>query len=85
MKDTLDLHGIRHGDVPNIVEDFILNHSLNAPTTVYIITGNSDKMKQLCYDVMEKHNKDNTIKYYNPSLNIGPTVNIGTIIVQILK
>ena len=47
---TLDLHGIRHVEVERLVENFVI---LNEPP-LRIITGNSDKMRDI---VLTKLNK----------------------------
>ena len=51
---TLDLHGTRHEEVDRIVENFILL----SETPVKIITGNSNKMKELVTKVIERHDFD---------------------------
>ena len=43
MINKLDLHGIRHGEVDRLVENFVL---LNNPP-LRIITGNSDRMREI--------------------------------------
>ena len=48
--ETLDLHNKRHSEVERIVEDFLIFN----PPPVKIITGNSDKMKQLVIVVIKK-------------------------------
>ena len=48
--ETRDLHNKRHSEVERIVED-ILDFN---PPPVKIITGNSDKMKQLVIAVVKK-------------------------------
>lgn len=48
--ETLDLHKKRHSEVERIVEDFLVFN----PPPVKIITGNSDKMKELVIDVIKK-------------------------------
>ena len=48
--ETLDLHNKRHSEVQRLVEDFLI---FNEPP-VKIVTGNSDKMKQLVIDVVKK-------------------------------
>ena len=53
----LDLHGIQHARVPAIVEKFIHDNDL----PVKIITGNSDKMKAIVYEVVEQHNLSHLI------------------------
>tara|TARA_B100000287_G_C20252797_1_gene630764 strand:+ start:235 stop:438 length:204 start_codon:yes stop_codon:yes gene_type:complete len=52
MIKQLDLHGTRHNDVDVLVENFVL---MNEPP-IRIITGNSDKMKELVYNVLNRHN-----------------------------
>ena len=48
---TLDLHNVRHKDVIHQVEDFLAWEELPAK----IITGNSDKMKQLVISVVKRY------------------------------
>jgi len=57
----LDLHGIRHEDVDRLVENFILLS--NVPSK--IVTGNSDRMKELVKNVIERHGFD--WKYDEPN------------------
>jgi len=47
----LDLHGVKHEEVDLLVENFVL---LRKPP-MRIITGNSDKMRELVSKVLEKH------------------------------
>jgi len=47
----LDLHGVKHDEVERMVENYIL---LNKPP-MSIVTGNSDKMKELVENVLNKH------------------------------
>lgn len=49
---TLDLHGTRHHEVDLKVENFILMHQEDTPLT--IICGNSQKMIDLVYDVINR-------------------------------
>lgn len=49
---TLDLHGVKHEDVPLIVENFVLSHQHNMP--LEIIYGNSVAMMRLVIKVLEK-------------------------------
>ena len=48
---TLDLHGKRHDDVDRIVENFLLLSDLPCK----VITGNSNKMKEIVLNVVERH------------------------------
>jgi hypothetical protein len=52
MINKLDLHGIRHEDVDRLVENFVL---LNE-TPMRIITGNSDRMRDLVIKVLSRNN-----------------------------
>jgi len=52
MINKLDLHGIRHGEVDRLVENFVL---LNNPP-LRIITGNSDRMREIVIKVLDRHN-----------------------------
>ena len=49
--EKLDLHGVKHEKVQNMVEDFVL---LNDPP-FEIVTGNSDKMRELVNAVLDEH------------------------------
>tara|TARA_Y100001968_G_C19384298_1_gene731988 strand:- start:614 stop:862 length:249 start_codon:yes stop_codon:yes gene_type:complete len=49
----LDLHGIRHGEVKLLVEDFVLKNQYCLP--IKIITGNSDIMKRIVISVLNDH------------------------------
>lgn len=52
----LDLHGIKHKDVQLLVEEYIYTLSTqNAHFTTYILTGNSQKMKQLVKEELDRH------------------------------
>ena len=57
----LDLHGIRHEDVDRLVENFILLSDVPSK----IVTGNSDRMKELVKNVIERHGFD--WKYDEPN------------------
>jgi hypothetical protein len=48
---VLDLHGVRHEEVERLLENFIL---LNEPP-LNIITGNSDKMREIVTYLCAKH------------------------------
>ena len=47
----LDLHGVRHMDVERLVENFVL---LNEPPLT-IISGNSDRMRQIVINTLMNH------------------------------
>ena len=51
MSKKLDLHGVRHIDVERLVQNFVL---LNEPPLT-IITGNSDRMRQIVINTLIDH------------------------------
>jgi len=51
LMDTLDLHGNYHNSVQRLVENFVL---LN-PTPLRIITGNSSRMKEMVFQILDCH------------------------------
>ncbi len=57
----LDLHGVRHIDVDELVEDFILANEL----PLYIITGNSHVMRDKVIRLLNKHNFQYVIRAHN--------------------
>jgi len=56
----LDLHGVKHEDASTLIEEWYLKKSYNIKGfTGKIITGNSDKMKNIVI---------NTLKQYKPEV-----------------
>lgn len=66
MKKKLDLHGIKHIDADNIIEDYIL---ITKPP-FSIITGNSTIMKNKSIDLLIKYN----FKWMIMSHNLGEII-----------
>jgi hypothetical protein len=65
---VLDLHGVKHHQVNDIVEDFIL---MTSDPIVKIITGNSNRMLELVKEVLGKY----SLKYdYETWSNLGAIV-----------
>lgn len=54
METTLDLHGISHEDVPDVVHQFI-NANWKPNLELSIITGYSDRMKTLVYSILKQY------------------------------
>ena len=52
---SLDLHGIRHGEVFTKVDRFIGEHLLKGTPTVIIITGHSTEMKKRVHRVLDQY------------------------------
>jgi len=65
--ECLDLHGIKHENARNIIEDFILLHSC----PMEIITGNSLEMQKFTKEVLDKYKLYAFHKNFN---NIGSVV-----------
>lgn len=54
MNETLDLHGVSHEDVPDIVHQFI-NANWKPNLELCIITGYSDRMRSLVYSILKQY------------------------------
>ena len=52
----LDLHGVRHHEVQQVVDQFLTKHLYNSTNEVSIIIGNSNKMKKVVDTVLEDYN-----------------------------
>ena len=61
MIKQLDLHGVRHEEVDRLVENFVL---LNEPP-IRIITGNSNGMRDIVTEVLDRH--DMEYEQFKPS------------------
>lgn len=64
----LDLHGVSHIEVRDIVENFVLLHSTELP--VRIITGDSNRMRNLTTNILNKHK----FTYNIPAHNAGEII-----------
>ena len=62
----LDLHGLSHLEVEDKTENWVL---MNEPP-MRIITGNSQRMKELVEKVLKQHK----MEYYTPSHNQGEII-----------
>jgi hypothetical protein len=60
----LDLHGLSRIEVRDIVENFVLLHSTELP--IRIITGNSNHMRNLTTNILDKHKFTYNIPVHNP-------------------
>ena len=56
MNLTLDLHGVRHKEVPRKVDQFIGYHLTNGSREVNIIVGHSDRMKEIVDETLMDYN-----------------------------
>lgn len=53
---TLDLHGIKHSEVPKLVDQFLWENMSKKTTEVEIITGISDQMKKIVIETIDDYN-----------------------------
>lgn len=59
----LDLHGMLHHEVEDAVTNFVFLNNKNLP--VRIITGNSNRMKNIVLPLLERHKYDYEVPSYN--------------------
>ena len=64
---TLDLHGAYHADVKGLLDRFLYEHMLNANPEVKIITGKSEKMKDIVFKILSEYG----FEYEESLLNAG--------------
>ena len=62
--EELDLHGVFHSEVRDKVENFVLLNSTKLP--VRIITGDSQRMRNLTVNILDKHKFNYDVPAYNP-------------------
>jgi hypothetical protein len=61
--EELDLHGVYHSEVRDKVENFVLLNSTKLP--VRIITGDSQRMRNLTVNILEKYKFNYSIPAHN--------------------
>ncbi len=64
---SLDLHGIKHENVRRVLIRFIEDH-YNQDVTAYIITGNSNQMKNHVIDVLNEYGLDHRFSLKNTEI-----------------
>jgi len=52
---TLDLHGVKHAEVMGMVDGFLWESMDNGTKEIEIITGMSEQMKRIIYDICEEY------------------------------
>jgi hypothetical protein len=63
----IDLHGLNRQDAFDLVEDELLERSMNGSFNLTVITGNSKPMRDGVIEICEKHG----FSYYQPTSNLG--------------
>jgi DNA-nicking Smr family endonuclease len=56
----IDLHGIKHENVTKLLDSFLYEHLTKRTDYITIITGNSDKMKELVLSILKEYNLSGT-------------------------
>ncbi len=71
MTNSLNLHGVRHAEVPRKVDLFIGDHLMKGNSEVEIIIGNSDEMKKIVDNTLKDYGLDSEYNFLTKSkLNI---------------
>jgi len=65
MKRTLDLHGIKHSEVSRMIDQFLWEQIQKKSTSVEIITGNSNTMKEIVKKSLTDYDFDSYVEVYN--------------------
>jgi len=66
--DSLDLHGTRHLDVSNKIDQFLWESMKKNKKEVYIITGHSQIMKNLVKNTLHDYNMNYEVDSINPGI-----------------
>lgn len=56
MNNQIDLHGVKHEQVPQVLDQFLWQMMKRGESEVLAITGISTKMKALVYEVCSDYN-----------------------------
>jgi len=51
----LDLHGVKHENVGQLLDSFIWQHMQRKTSAIKIITGNSPEMKRIVTDIVREY------------------------------
>jgi len=62
---TLDLHNVKHAEVMSIVDSFLWENMNNSSVEVEIITGVSEQMKRIVYDICDEYKMTCKEDYFN--------------------
>lgn len=68
MLNKLDLHGVKHIDVPKEVDSFVGTHLQKGTREVSIIIGHSDKMKQIVDETLEDYGMKSEYHFLTPTV-----------------
>lgn len=63
---TLDLHGIRHAEVPRVLDEFLWDNMKSNSREVEVITGISDTMKKIVIQILDEYGFNYHDEWNNP-------------------
>lgn len=66
MRFELDLHNIRHADVPGVMDRFLSVQIARGAMEVRVVTGNSDSMKKIVKETLIDYRLDAEQSILNP-------------------
>ena len=61
----LDLHGVKHENVSQLLDSFIWVNMQNKANGIKIITGNSPEMKKIVFDIVREYGFEAVESYGN--------------------
>lgn len=64
---TIDLHGVRHSDAPQIIHENIWRCISNQIPRLFIITGHSQEMKKIVVESAMQYNITAVESLFNPA------------------
>lgn len=64
--DCLDLHGKKHSQVPRVVDEFIWENIQKKKIEAYIITGQSEQMKNIVVNQLKDYGMSCEEDFLNP-------------------
>lgn len=66
MTTKLDLHGLKHGEVTRVVDQFLWDQIQKKSTEVEIVTGISDQMKLIVIETVKDYQFSYDEEWNNP-------------------
>ena len=68
MITELDLHGVKHVDVPRKIDIFLSTHLQNKTNEVTVIIGNSKQMKKIVDSVLDDYGLISEVSFLNEAI-----------------
>ena len=68
MSDKLDLHGVKHIDVPRKIDSFLGEHLKRGTNQISIIIGHSDNMKKIIDNTLLDYGMKSEYHFLTPTI-----------------